>query len=592
MEAVSPNAFYDSDSRADPPKCHENTRVAVITKIMNWVTGTMDTDAFILWLCSPTSAPETDAFILWLYGPAGAGKTAIARRVAELCEAQGLLLASFLFFRSDPNRNTMSPLVANIAYCVSRVIPSTNKLINNSIEADPLILTYSIEVQLTKLVLEPLQLLSAQGSFFSGKFPRLVVIDGLDECLDKDAQTNLIQFLASAMAQNQLPLKFLIVSRPEVHIKLAIALASQQTTFYHLELNNDFLPDEDIRLFLTDKFREIKKCHPFRSGIPFVWPSEQQMDDLIRKASGQFIYASLALRFINSACDSPMRRLDIILELRPPINHDLSFAELDALYTFILSCTKNLDLVLHILGVDSTLDEGIFHDCSVEIVESVLYLEDGDVRVYLSPLNSLLEVHKKSTGLHGIRFHHTSFGDFLGNPERSKDYSIDAPKCHSLIAQWVLQVLTRNGMCPQSLVFRLEVWVVLNKTFIGSRRGIDHWGFLHIDLIYHLEQSIWSSELEHALEVFSLSTYLDRLDYRDPFKDELQHLFCYDNFPEKFLQYLECKVSEPYSQTKFQLQLLILIRENPTFISAIYCVTWSMLTLPSIIPQLERNSAS
>ena len=454
MEAVSPNAFYDSDNRADPPKCHENTRVAVITKIMDWVTHTMDTDAFILWLCNPAAAPETDAFILWLYGPAGAGKTAIARRVAELCEAQGLLLASFLFFRSDPKRNTMKPLVANIAYSVARVIPSTNELIKIAIEADPLILKNSIEVQLTKLVLEPLRLLADQGYFLSGNIPRLVLIDGLDECLDKDAQTKLIQFLASAVIRNQLPLKFLIVSRPEAHIKLAVALASQKTTFSHLELNNDFLPDEDIRRFLTDKFHEIKTCHPFRSGIPSLWPSEQQMDHLICKASGQFIYASVVVRFVNSACDSPMRQLGIILGLRPPINHDLPFAELDALYTCILSRTNNLDLVLHILGMHSVLQEpNAYEPYTVEIIESVLYLEEGDVHVYLSPLNSLLQVKKlEGEQSYGISFHHTSFADFLESPERSKDYCIDAPKYHFLTAKWIFQMLTSNGMCPQSSV--------------------------------------------------------------------------------------------------------------------------------------------
>jgi len=460
MEAVSPNAFYDSDNRADPPKCHENTRVAVITKIMNWVTSTMDTDTFMHWICSPASSPETDAFILWLYGPAGAGKTAIARRVAELCQEQGLLLASFLFFRSDPKRNTMKPLVANIAYCVARVIPTTDELIKNAIEADPLILTSSIEVQLTKLVLEPFRLLAGQGYFLSAKYPRLVVIDGLDECLDKGAQTNLIEFLASAVAQNQLPLKFLIVSRPEAHIKLAAALASQQTIFSHLELNNDFLPDEDIRRFLTDKFHEIKKCHPLRSGIPSVWPSKEQMDELIRKASGQFIYASLSVRFIKSACDSPMRQLDIILGLRPPINHNLPFAQLDALYTFILSCTTNLDSVLDILGVHCVLEDDRYGtdvvETTVDTIESVLHLEDGDVRVFLSPLNSLLEIscsyEYDEHGKYVISFHHTSFTDFLDNPERSKDYWIDRPKCHSLIAQWMLQMFTSNGMRPQSSV--------------------------------------------------------------------------------------------------------------------------------------------
>jgi len=155
MQAVSPNAFFNSDNRADPPKCHPNTRVAIINKITDWAMGTID----------------TDAFILWLYGPAGAGKTAIARKVAELFAQRGFLLASFLFFRSDPKRNTMVPLPANIAYCIACVIPGAQEIIKTTIEADPLILTYSVEFQFTKLVLEPLRLLADQGYFLNAEFP-------------------------------------------------------------------------------------------------------------------------------------------------------------------------------------------------------------------------------------------------------------------------------------------------------------------------------------------------------------------------------------------------------------------------------------
>ena len=97
----------------------------MINKIIDWATGKID----------------TNAFILWLYGPAGAGKTAIARKVAEIFAEHGLLLASFLFFRSDSQRNTMKPLVANIAYRVTSVIPDAREPINTTIEADPLILT-------------------------------------------------------------------------------------------------------------------------------------------------------------------------------------------------------------------------------------------------------------------------------------------------------------------------------------------------------------------------------------------------------------------------------------------------------------------
>ena len=428
MEAVSPNAFYDSDNRPDPPKCHPKTRVAVINKIIDWATGTID----------------TNAFILWLYGPAGAGKTAIARKVAELVAERGLLLASFLFFRSDSKRNTMKPLVANITYRITSVVPGARETINTIIEADPLILSYSIEMQLTKLVFEPLRLLVDQGYFSNRQFPPLIVIDGLDECLDEDSQTNLIQLLSSSVARYQLPLKFLIVSRPEFHIKSAVAIAGEQSIISHLELNDDFLPDNDIRYFLTDKFREIKTCHPFRSGIPSSWPSKQQMDTLISKASGQFIYASLAVRFINATCNSPMRQLDIVLDLRPPINQDLPFAELDTLYRYILSCAKSVDWVLRILGLYDALKED---GPTVEFVEFVLGLEDGDDCIYLSPLNSLLEV-QECTYYHDILFHHSSFMDFLHSADRSGDYYIDPRKSHFLITQSILQLFVSDGMCP------------------------------------------------------------------------------------------------------------------------------------------------
>ena len=97
--------------------------------------------------------------------------------------------------------------------------------------------------------------------------------------------------------------------------------------------------------------------------------------------------------------------------------------------------------------------------------------------------------------------------------------------------------------------------MVLNKTFIGPRRGIDQsWSFLWLDLAHHLRNSIWTFELERAIEVFSLSAYLNWFDY--DFKTEVHGDFdklWYDDFPETFLRYLETKVSNPYSKTKFQL---------------------------------------
>jgi hypothetical protein len=119
--------------------------------------------------------------------------------------------------------------------------------------------------------------------------------------------------------------------------------------------------------------------------------------------------------------------------------------------------------------------------------------------------------------------------------------------------------------------FSLKVQVILSETFIGPRCGIDQPWFLRIELIEHLEASIWTFELEHALEVFSLSTYLNWFDY--DFKEDVDHFHWYGHFPVEFLHYLECQVSKPCSQTIVELQLLILIRENLTFITTICYVT-------------------
>ena len=145
-------------------------------------------------------------------------------------------------------------IIAPITLNAIRTPESPLELINAAMESDPLILSYSVEVQLTKLVLEPLRLLADQGYFINQQSPQLVVIDGLDECLDKSAQTNFIKFLSSSMVQYPLPLKFLIVSRPEAHIKSAVSLIGERLTVSHLELNNDFSPTTIFAAFSLTSF--------------------------------------------------------------------------------------------------------------------------------------------------------------------------------------------------------------------------------------------------------------------------------------------------------------------------------------------------
>ena len=87
--------------------------------------------------------------------------------------------------------------------------------------------------------------------------------------------------------------------------------------------------------------------------------------------------------------------------------------------------------------------------------------------------------------------------------------------------------------------------------------------------------------------MFSIRIYLYWIDQHNLIKGEV---IMDEEMPEKFLNYLKDKVSNPCSKTKRVLQLLN--RENLTFIATIACVTSNMLCLPSTVPPLERKLAS
>ena len=95
---------------------------------------------------------DRNAVILWFYGPAGAGKSAIAHNIAERCELEKLLLASFFFSHSDPARSNAKSLIATISYQITINIPGTREKVVAAIERDPLILSRSLTAQVSALI--------------------------------------------------------------------------------------------------------------------------------------------------------------------------------------------------------------------------------------------------------------------------------------------------------------------------------------------------------------------------------------------------------------------------------------------------------
>jgi hypothetical protein len=88
--------------------------------------------------------------------------------------------------------------------------------IDAKIRENPAPFTKRYRTQIEELFIEPL--LALQTNKSRGAEPRLIVIDGLDECQSSDTQCELLRAIAQAIRQVSYPLRFLVTSRPEAHI--------------------------------------------------------------------------------------------------------------------------------------------------------------------------------------------------------------------------------------------------------------------------------------------------------------------------------------------------------------------------------------
>ncbi|KAF5314824.1 hypothetical protein D9619_007204 [Psilocybe cf. subviscida] len=360
-ESVAHTAFHNSGERYDPPKCHPNTRVAVRNKTEKWALR--------------VDPGTSHASILWLSGPAGAGKSAIAQTLAEDFYARGLLIASFFFGRSDSTRNHARSLVATIVYQLYSLLPPPEQTrILAVIDRDPLIFTKSLLAQFEALIVNPLRPLFENGFWASVSAPRLVIIDGLDECLDRGMQRNVLLMLSASVRQFHAPFIFLLSSRPEHDIQTMFSSPEFLPVHTRLFLDDTYLPDHDIELFLRDQFEECRKTHPFNQTIPPDWPSDDILEKLVLKSSGQFIYASVVAKYVKSSRHRPHHRLDVVLNLRPA-SKDLPFSELDALYTHIFFSVDDIERVLNILSLHIMC----LNKASIDDIEQILRLDAGEL---------------------------------------------------------------------------------------------------------------------------------------------------------------------------------------------------------------------
>ena len=351
---------------------------------------------------------------MWLHGPAGGGKTAIGRSIAKWCEDEGILLGEFFFSRANGIGAQLASLAPTLAYRMAvHTLQDAKELISDVINHDPHIFLAPLAIQLKKLVMEPLNLLAPCGIV-----PYVIILDGLDETLSSNDQQLVLNVISETLYQLNPTLRILICCRPEPTIVTAFndPYSPLNSISAIISLNDDVDADADIRTFLVEKFARTKKQlqHPPNGD----WPRTEDIDYLVTKSSGQFIFAATVERYV---C-SPKHRHQAVGQLKDVLDLNLEnkkkhpFADLDALYRLILRTRNDVNMSVNATAVCLEYPK-YFITVSPADLSKVLNIEVSETRAILYELASLFDISEE-----GIRPFHASFGDFLFDSSRSAEF--------------------------------------------------------------------------------------------------------------------------------------------------------------------------
>jgi hypothetical protein len=395
---------------------------------------------------------------LCLTGAAGAGKSALQQTIAECCAEKNFLGSAFFFSAADFTRNVVAPIIPTIAYQLSRINPLLRYYIVAAIEDDPLVFSKSLRAQIESLIARPLlQYQEKSGTDFRD-IPCAILIDGLDECANEDYQAEPLTAIKDGFLNGCLPFRLFIASRPEWAIRTALAVGGcLHDVAYHIQLSDKYDATADIRRFLWRRLRDIgSRSDDPRARSPF-WPTPQDVEALVRAASGQFIYAATVIRFVLEHRSSPVNRLNTILNWTSGNNQRSNpFAPLDLLYANILSKAKEAyddinghDFLLQLNAYRLNMDRNNDH-----IVQDLNHLlcSERDAHLWLlSDLRSLITTDAypdhRASGQHllQLRMYHKSFLDFLSDESRSKELFFPKSEVLKFVARRCLSHI--NSSC-------------------------------------------------------------------------------------------------------------------------------------------------
>jgi len=429
----------------DRQGCLKGTRTTVLDKIESWSKD-------------PNMAP-----VYWLNGLAGTGKSTIAQTIAEHIFADGRLGASFFCSRDFKDRRNLHCIFPTLAFQLAHKYPNFRSILIPLLQRNPDIVQDSLISQMEMLIVEPLSSLDIST---------VIIIDALDECLDKEPQSAILSVMGRLV--ERIPnVKFLITGRPEPRIQsgFRLGLLKPLTDVFILHEVEFSIINTDIRLFLEHGLFNLARRHSVEQD---VWPTDEHLDILCERAAGLFVYAAATLKFLDHPFTPPDKQLDLIMKAPRSTSHEGkakvwssvtfesfdgfappaggSIETLDSLY---LSCFQNafndIDAddskkVRSVIGIIVLAVDPL----TPSAIATLVGLGKQEVMGILWLIQSLLEFPKNPDS--PVLPFHKSFPDFITDPLRcpNKRFHISPRTGHLELTLNCLKLM--NGSLEQNLL--------------------------------------------------------------------------------------------------------------------------------------------
>jgi hypothetical protein len=305
------------------------------------------------------------------------------------------------------------------------------------------IASQSLRDQWQQLVLLPLSKLDGCSCYSS----YVLVVDALDECDDNSNIRIILQLLAETRSLQKVQLQVFLTSRPEIPIRSGFyQIPDTEHQDFVLHSIWPSIVDRDISLFLEYNLRLIGQ----ERSLGADWPGGDTIRCLVHNASGLFIWAATACRFIREGKRFTAKRLGTILKsssttintldqhlneiyitvLKHSVSPEYTDEEKRELYSMLRNVVGSIVILLSPLSAHS--------------LSRLLKIPKEDIDQTLEDLHSVLDVPKDQTL--PLRLHHPSFRDFLLNNDRCKDpnFWVDEKQAHQTLADSCIGLMSTS----------------------------------------------------------------------------------------------------------------------------------------------------